>query len=94
MSPLTCAIRRSRTGSKTRAQSRHWSPAKAARQSQSPRISPDHSAISVATATPATPQPKPSTKRRSRTMLTPFISSWSASTPRAFSIAISQPVSA
>ena len=34
MSPLTLAIRRRRSGSKTRGQSRHWLPAKALRQSQ------------------------------------------------------------
>ena len=94
MSRLTAAIRRSRAGSNTRPQSRHWSPAKADRQSHSPSSSPDHSAISVATATPATPQPNPSTNRRSSTTLTPFIVSCSTSTPRARSIAISQPVSA
>ncbi len=94
MSPFTWAMRRSRAGSNTRAQSRHCSPAKAERQSQRPNISPDHSAISVAAATPATPQPKPSTKVRSSTTFTPFISSCSASTPRARSMAISQPVSA
>ena len=94
MSRLTAAIRRSRAGSKTRAQSRHCAPAKAERQSQRPTARPDHSAISVAAATPATPQPKPRTKTRSRTTLTPFITSCSARTPRARSMAISQPVSA
>ena len=50
--------------------------------------------FAFAAATPGTPQPRTRTKVTLRTTLRPFIASWSVSTPRVRSIAISQPVSA
>ncbi len=94
MSAFTASIRFRRAGSNTRAQSRHWSPKNAARHSHKPIASPDHSATSVATATPCTPQPSPRTNHTSSTTLMPFIQSCSTSTPRVRSIPISQPVTA
>ena len=54
MSPFTSAIRRSRAGSKTRAQSRHCAAREGrAAEPEAEARAPVHSAISVATATPA-----------------------------------------
>ena len=48
--------------------------------------------MTVAHATPATPQSNPSTNTRSNPMFSPFINSWIISTPPVRSCAISQPV--
>ncbi len=66
----------------------------AARANHSPSANALHSAISVAVATPATPQPSPSTNHRSNTTLMPVISTCTARIARVRSTAISQPVSA
>ena len=92
--PFTLTIRSILAGSNTRAQSRQADPANADRHSHRPSASPVHSAISVATATPSTPQPSPSTNHRSSPMFSPFIHSCNTSTLRVRSIAISQPVTA
>ena len=66
----------------------------AARASHRASIAPDHSAASVAQATPGTPQPSPITNHRSSPMLTRLMSICTARIDRVRSTAINQPVSA
>ena len=91
MSEFTRVMLVSLARSKTRAQSRQAGTRKAARQSQRPTTSPDHSARKVAKATPSTPQPSPSTNHRSSTMLSRFIQTCMTSSARVRSSAMSQP---
>ena len=83
MSPLTCAMRRSRAGSNTRAQSRHCAAGEGRRGRARGRARARSIRRSASPmATPATPQPRPSTKKKRGTTLTPFITSCSTRTPR------------